>query len=203
MADAALAIYCSSCCYDAVLSRARHGDGCGCNAAASSGSLGIVRAECGGTNTALAIPHAILRLAACSGSLRRSEGGARRYRRQTGMKEHMDNGAMCRWADPAWQQASAEPAENLSSPPSALLRERESEMAIWWSDFVGLHCQIGRKERGRGMKAGGGSWVRWRGRWAASGSWCWRLGGCVWEGASAWKCETPTFFQETNDLYNT
>jgi len=26
------------------------------------------------------------------------------YRRQTGMKEHMDNGAMCRWADPAWQK---------------------------------------------------------------------------------------------------
>jgi hypothetical protein len=27
-----------------------------------------------------------------------------RYPVQTGMKEHIDNGGFCRWADPAWQQ---------------------------------------------------------------------------------------------------
>uniref|UniRef100_A0A7S4KUV8 Histone deacetylase interacting domain-containing protein n=1 Tax=Guillardia theta TaxID=55529 RepID=A0A7S4KUV8_GUITH len=30
------------------------------------------------------------------------------YDKQTGMKEHIDNGAMCRWADPAWQEVYQE-----------------------------------------------------------------------------------------------
>eukprot|EP00961_Rhodomonas_salina_P230714 3117531-Rhodomonas_salina.1 len=28
------------------------------------------------------------------------------FQTQTGMKEHMDNGGMSRWADPAWQHVS-------------------------------------------------------------------------------------------------